>query len=65
MACFVPLNEGLDVLSVDEHFPAYLDKGQAARPYLRAPEPFSGAELIDQFFDGKKTLSGRCLMFVW
>jgi hypothetical protein len=42
-----------------------LDKGQAARPYLRAPEPFSGAELIDQFFDGKKTLSGKCLMFVW
>ncbi len=62
MACLVPCDEGLDVLPVDEHLPAYLDEGQAAGPDLRTPEPFGSAELIDQFFDGEEPFPRGCLI---
>ena len=65
MACFVLLNECLDVLPIDEHFPAHLDEGQSSAPDLTAPEPLRGAELIDQFLDGVKSLVSGSLRFYY
>ena len=63
VACLVPCDEGLDVLPVDEHFPADLDVWQSSTPDLTAPEPFGSAELLDQFLDSVKSLVSEGLRF--
>ena len=63
MACLVPCDENLDILPVNEHFPADLDIGQSSAPDLAAPKPLRGAELIDQFLDGVESCVGGSLRF--
>ena len=62
IAFFVPFDDGLDILVVDENFSTGLYIWQATRPYLESPVPFSDAELIDQLFDGEEPFPRGCLI---
>jgi len=62
IAFFVPFDDGLDILVVDENFSTGLYIWQATRPYLGSPVPFSDAELIDQLFDGEEPFPRGCLI---
>jgi len=55
------LDEFLDVVVVDEHFPPDLNVGQLAVPDLAPPEPFGGPDFRDQLFDRVESLLGHIM----